>query len=182
MKTGDAETGSKVLEFYKEHPFNYRETIKEHVKAIKCQNSVNAYPELQKLLEKKKTTIFEVGCGVGWLSNALAYHHKCLVIGLDFNPVAIDRANSISRSLKQTSISTLVIYSSLTTNHRLISLCPSAFYITRAIARVPYVGSIRNLLNRAGMFLSASITATAVNPFSITLNRCKKAALPKMTC
>ena len=82
MKTGDAETGSKVLEFYKEHPFNYRETIKEHVKAIKCQNSVNAYPELQKLLEKKKTTVLEVGCGVGWLSNALAYHHKCLVTGL----------------------------------------------------------------------------------------------------
>ena len=100
MKTGDAKTGSKVLEFYKELPFNYRETIKEHVKAIKRQNSVNAYPELQKLLEKKKTTILEVGCGVGWLSNALAYYHKCLVTGLDFNPVAIDRAKEISHSLK----------------------------------------------------------------------------------
>ena len=100
MKTGDAETGSKVLEFYKELPFNYRESTKEHVKTIKRQNSINAYPELQKLLQKKKTTILEVGCGVGWLSNALAYHHKCLVTGLDFNPVAIERAKEISQSLK----------------------------------------------------------------------------------
>ena len=45
MTTSDAETGSKVtgpkvLEFYKELPFNYRETTKEHVKTIKRQNSV----------------------------------------------------------------------------------------------------------------------------------------------
>ncbi|MGY8990078.1 MAG: class I SAM-dependent methyltransferase, partial [Rhodospirillales bacterium] len=105
MTTSDAETGSKVtgpkvLEFYKELPFNYRETTKEHVKTIKRQNSVNAYPVLQELLEKKKTTVLEVGCGVGWLSNALAHHHKCLVTGLDFNPVAIERAKDISQSLK----------------------------------------------------------------------------------
>jgi len=90
---------SEVLEFYRELPFNYRESVETHVDAIRKQNSVNAYPILQPYLSGPDATVLEVGCGVGWLSNAIAYHHKCSVRAIDFNPVAVERAQAINKGL-----------------------------------------------------------------------------------
>lgn len=47
-------------------------------------------------------TVLEVGCGVGWLSSSIAYHYKCKVTAIDFNPVAIERANKINDAIQST--------------------------------------------------------------------------------
>jgi 2-polyprenyl-3-methyl-5-hydroxy-6-metoxy-1,4-benzoquinol methylase len=87
-----------VLAFYKELPFNYQESVEQQVKAIQSRNSVLAYPALIALL-RKDTTVLEVGCGTGWLSNNIAYHYGCKVSAIDFNPVAVERARAVGRSL-----------------------------------------------------------------------------------
>jgi len=85
-----------VLEFYKELPFNYQETAALHADRIKATNAVDNYPVLKELLHPKGTNVFEIGCGAGWLSNAMAYHHGAKVRAIDFNPVVIDRAREVS--------------------------------------------------------------------------------------
>ena len=89
---------STVLEFYKELPFNYQESIEQQVKTIKSRNSVLAYPVLAELLQPGKT-VLEVGCGAGWLSNNIAYHYGLHVHAIDFNPVAVERAEAVARAL-----------------------------------------------------------------------------------
>jgi len=92
----------EVLAFYKELPFNYRSTVDGTVKAIKKQNMLKAYPMVAELLSKK-TTVLDVGCGAGWLSNSIAHHYGCPVQGIDFNPVAVDRAQDVSKGLRASS-------------------------------------------------------------------------------
>ena len=92
----------EVLAFYKELPFNYRSTVGSTVKAIKKQNMLKAYPMVAQLLSKK-TTVLDVGCGAGWLSNSIAHHYGCAVQGIDFNPVAIERAQQVSNGLEASS-------------------------------------------------------------------------------
>jgi 2-polyprenyl-3-methyl-5-hydroxy-6-metoxy-1,4-benzoquinol methylase len=87
-----------VLEFYKELPFNYQESVEQQVKTVKSRNSVLSYPVLADLL-KPGTSVIEVGCGAGWLSNNIAYHYKSKVLGIDFNPVAIERSAAVAKSL-----------------------------------------------------------------------------------
>jgi len=88
----------EVLAFYKELPFNYRSTVENTVKAIKKQNMLKAYPIVGDLITEK-SRILDVGCGAGWLSNSIAYHHGCSVTGIDFNPVAIERAQQVGTGL-----------------------------------------------------------------------------------
>ena len=87
-----------VLEFYKELPFNYQESVDQQVDTIKSRNSVLSYPVLAERL-RPTTTVIEIGCGTGWLSNNIAYHYGSQVRGIDFNPVAVERANSVARAL-----------------------------------------------------------------------------------
>jgi SAM-dependent methyltransferase len=89
----------EVLEFYKELPFNYQESVEQQVNAIKSRNSVLAYPVLAALL-RESTAVLEVGCGTGWLSNNIAYHYRSRVQAIDFNPVAVERARAVARSLE----------------------------------------------------------------------------------
>ena len=88
-----------VLEFYKELPFNYRESVEDHVNAVRQRKITDLYPVLRPYLKIRNLKVLEVGCGVGWLSNGLAFHHKCSVTAIDFNPVAIERAQAISKRL-----------------------------------------------------------------------------------
>lgn len=44
-------------------------------------------------------TILEVGCGVGWLSNSIAYYYQTDVTAIDFNNVAVESAKATAKIL-----------------------------------------------------------------------------------
>lgn len=87
-----------VLEFYKSLPFNINHTVEQEAAHVKDPAVLRAQGIPEHLL-KPGLQVLDVGCGVGWLSNAMAYHHKVRVTGIDFNPVAIGRAQEVARSL-----------------------------------------------------------------------------------
>lgn len=86
-----------VLDFYRSLPFNYRDSVEEHIKALYQTDPVASYPVLSPLL-RPGVRVLEVGCGTGWLSNAIAYRYKASVTAIDFNPVAVQRASEIAKA------------------------------------------------------------------------------------
>src|SRR5438045_1086266 len=88
-----------VLEFYKTHPFNIRDSVEGSVESIRRTDHVAAYPVLRPLM-LPGLRVLDVGCGTGWFSNSLAYHHDAVVTGLDFNPVAVERARAVAGAMK----------------------------------------------------------------------------------
>lgn len=93
-------TGARadVLAFYKDLPFNYRADAAADAATIRSTDALQAYPPLVKVLGARPRMI-DVGCGAGWLANSAAYHYGCAVTGIDFNPVAIERAQAVARAL-----------------------------------------------------------------------------------
>jgi 2-polyprenyl-3-methyl-5-hydroxy-6-metoxy-1,4-benzoquinol methylase len=91
-----------VLEFYKTLPFNIRESVEGSVDAVRRTDHAAAYPVLAPLLHPG-IRVIDVGCGTGWMSNSLAYHHQAVVTGLDFNPVAIARAREVASAMQLSS-------------------------------------------------------------------------------
>lgn len=87
-----------VLEFYKELPFNCQESVADQARAIRDRDSLAAYPVLAPLLQQH-ARVLEVGSGTGWLANSIAFRYRCPVAGIDFNPVAIERAAAVAREL-----------------------------------------------------------------------------------
>lgn len=94
-----ATIGQSVLEFYRALPFNTRQSAADHAREIRDRNAIESYPVLPPLLCDRVPAVLEVGCGTGWLSNGIAYHYRCPVVGLDFNPVAIERARAVAGEL-----------------------------------------------------------------------------------
>lgn len=88
-----------VLEFYKELPFNYYDSVDNHVTEIRSRDSVSVYPILPPLLGEG-VSVLEVGCGTGWLSNCISLYHKSSATGIDFNPVVIARAKEVAKTMK----------------------------------------------------------------------------------
>src|SRR5262249_45354517 len=88
----------EVLEFYKTLPFNLRDSVEASADAVRQTDHLNAYPVLQPLMHAG-LRVLDVGCGTGWFSNSLAYHHGASVTGLDFNSVAISRAQEVAATL-----------------------------------------------------------------------------------
>lgn len=89
-----------VLEFYRTLPFNLRSSPDEHAAAVRKTNGVAVHAPLVPLLGHA-TTVLDVGCGPGWFANSVAHHYRCMsVLGVDFNPVAIDCAREAARRLK----------------------------------------------------------------------------------
>ena len=91
-----------VLSFYEKLPFNIYGDLDLAINQIKTSDPLLVYPELGKIFDKHdKVKIIDFGCGGGWLVNSIAYHHgkKCQVVGVDFNPVAIEYANKIKDKL-----------------------------------------------------------------------------------
>lgn len=114
----------EVLEFYKSLPFNYQDSVENQVKAIRTRDSVSAYPVLPPLLGKG-ISVLEVGCGTGWLSNAISFYYKSSVLGLDFNSVAIARAREVAQAMKLTTtfeVADLFVYQPKTLFDVVISL------------------------------------------------------------
>ena len=89
----------KVLDFYKELPFNIRESVKQSAETVSKTDYLSFYPGVADLI-KRDSRVLEVGCGVGWLSNSIAHQHKCYVEGIDFNPVAVERSIEVAKALK----------------------------------------------------------------------------------
>jgi 2-polyprenyl-3-methyl-5-hydroxy-6-metoxy-1,4-benzoquinol methylase len=87
-----------VLAFYRQLPFNYRQSVHEHAVHIRRANVISSYSVLTPLLGKK-TSLLDVGCGAGWFSLNAAYHRRCQTIGIDFNEVAINRARDVAQEL-----------------------------------------------------------------------------------
>ncbi|MFH7027076.1 MAG: class I SAM-dependent methyltransferase [Heteroscytonema crispum UTEX LB 1556] len=113
-----------VLEFYKSLPFNYQDSVENQVKAIRTRDSVSAYPVLPPLLGKG-VSVLEVGCGTGWMSNAISFYYKSCVLGLDFNPVAIARAKEVAQAMKLTTtfeVADLFVYQLKTVFDVVVSL------------------------------------------------------------
>jgi cyclopropane fatty-acyl-phospholipid synthase-like methyltransferase len=81
-----------VLEFYRVMPFNYMTSAQAQAKAIKQQNVIQRHYRVLEPFLKPGVQILDVGCGTGWLSQTFAWHYKAAVTGIDFNPVAIGRA------------------------------------------------------------------------------------------
>jgi 2-polyprenyl-3-methyl-5-hydroxy-6-metoxy-1,4-benzoquinol methylase len=99
MENQQLSVGQSVLEFYRVLPFNYRQSVAEHADEIKSRNAILSYPVLPPLLEKPDMRVLEIGCGPGWMSNGIAHHYGCPVTGLDFNPVAVERAQAVAEEL-----------------------------------------------------------------------------------
>lgn len=91
--------GQSVLEFYKALPFNYRQSVAEHAREIRARDAIAVYPVLPPLLGDPEVSVLEIGCGTGWLTNGIAYHYGRPALGLDFNPVAVERASAVAAEL-----------------------------------------------------------------------------------
>jgi len=87
-----------VLEFYKILPFNLRENLEDSIKSVRESSPDRLYPGISRFL-RPDVSVLEVGCGVGWLSNAINYMYKSRVLGIDFNPIAVERAENVARKL-----------------------------------------------------------------------------------
>ena len=91
-----------VRHFYEELPFNYCSSTADACRDIK-QNPISAYPDLEKLLTSGNvTSILEIGCGVGWLSNSISYHYGLPVQAIDLANKAVERAKAVSKKLRTT--------------------------------------------------------------------------------
>jgi SAM-dependent methyltransferase len=99
--TGERVTfaNAEVLEFYKTLPFNIRESVEASAEAVRTTDHATAYPVLAPLL-RPGLRVLDVGCGTGWMVNSLAWHHRVDATGVDFNPVAVDRARAVATSLQ----------------------------------------------------------------------------------
>jgi SAM-dependent methyltransferase len=99
MPDSPSAANAEVLAFYRELPFNYRGSPQDDVARIKASDLAASYPELLRLI-RREIGVLDVGCGAGWLSNSIAYHHRCSVTGIDFNEVAIRRAREVAAGLR----------------------------------------------------------------------------------
>jgi 2-polyprenyl-3-methyl-5-hydroxy-6-metoxy-1,4-benzoquinol methylase len=89
----------EVLEFYRTLPFNYYGSTEKQATAVtKGIANIEANVPLVPLLKKAKR-VLDVGCGAGWFSNTAAHHYGCEILGIDFNPVVIERAAEVSEHL-----------------------------------------------------------------------------------
>jgi cyclopropane fatty-acyl-phospholipid synthase-like methyltransferase len=88
-----------VLEFYKALPFNYYESTEKQARSVENgRRNIEANVPLAQLLPATKR-VLDVGCGAGWLSNSISKHFGCDVVGIDFNPVAVERARATAAHL-----------------------------------------------------------------------------------
>lgn len=93
----------EVYRFYKKLPFNTYGNLNIAVKNIKNLNFKEFSLNLDDFINKSEI-IYDVGCGGGWLSNAINYHYSKKVIGIDFNELALKHAREVAKKLKTNNI------------------------------------------------------------------------------
>jgi len=59
-----------VLAFYRNLPFNYYSEPRVAAESLRRSNPIVNYPDLVDVLKKGKS-VLDVGCGAGWLVNAI---------------------------------------------------------------------------------------------------------------
>lgn len=97
--TEETFANAEVLAFYKTLPFNYYDSTERQAESVKNgRRNIEANLPLPPLLQNAKR-VLDVGCGAGWLTNSIAYHFGCAVTGIDFNPVAVERASAVAAQL-----------------------------------------------------------------------------------
>jgi 2-polyprenyl-3-methyl-5-hydroxy-6-metoxy-1,4-benzoquinol methylase len=102
IKVNQNNIAQKVLKFYETLPFNFYENNKIAIDNIKKNNVVDYYKPLKKILNTTDIkSIIDVGCGCGWFLNSLAYQFgsKFSYHGIDFNKIAINHGQQISKKM-----------------------------------------------------------------------------------
>lgn len=91
----------RVLEFYKDLPFNAYARADDAAAAIVRHNQIALwYQDLDSILKNAQLqSILDVGCGPGWFTNTVARYYNIETLGIDFNPVAIEKAIATSNAL-----------------------------------------------------------------------------------
>lgn len=89
----------RVRDFYESLPFNFHDSEEASARGVE-RNPVRAYPDLHELLQSGAiSTALDMGCGTGWLANALALHYRVATQGVDLCARAVARAEAVSRRL-----------------------------------------------------------------------------------
>ena len=97
----------KIINFYKNNPFNFSDNINTYVDAIRNSNQVFEYEDLHNLLSQRYffgeniKNIIEFGCGTGWLTNSLMYYYNKNLTSVDFTEKAIEVAKNVSQKLNK---------------------------------------------------------------------------------
>ncbi len=88
----------KVLNFYKELPFNCYSNAVDSAVELSRSNRIKAYPVLHRYLRGSPgARVIDVGCGAGWFVNSCARFYGTSAIGMDLNPVVLKQARSVAR-------------------------------------------------------------------------------------
>jgi carbamoyltransferase len=93
-----SETTRKVLNFYRELPFNYYSNAVDTAAELMRSNRVSDYAVVHAhLKERRGARLLDVGCGAGWFVNSCAHYYGVAATGLDLNPVVLKQARSVAR-------------------------------------------------------------------------------------
>ena len=91
---------ARIKEFYRDMPFNYYSDAEGAQQNLNADVVERSYPDLhQLLLSGEITSVLEIGCGAGWLSNTIASVYGIDVTAVDFTSKAIERAKEVSIAL-----------------------------------------------------------------------------------
>lgn len=92
--------GGEVRRFYDEQPFNHWTNVRAAAASVRDPEILSAYPDLHRQLDGGGILrALDAGCGGGWLSAALAFHHGLEVVGVDFSQCSLDRAQELANAL-----------------------------------------------------------------------------------
>ena len=95
------ETTRKVLNFYKELPFNYYSNAVDTAQQLSRANRIKAYRTLHRYMKDRRgTRVIDVGCGAGWFVNSCAHFYDATVCGIDLNPRVLKQARSVARLMR----------------------------------------------------------------------------------
>lgn len=95
----DSFANPQVLEFYKSLPFNLFGSVEaQAASVVKAKTAIEANVPLVSLLPTTRR-VLDVGCGAGWFVNAVSFHFHAEAVGIDFNPVAVERARAVASHL-----------------------------------------------------------------------------------
>src|SRR5262245_7498267 len=88
-----------IQQFYNRIAFNCSQSLTAECKHIKA-NQLRFYPDLNNLLINRSIArVLDVGCGMGWLANTIAYHYRKSVTGIDIAEIPLRRARAIAERL-----------------------------------------------------------------------------------